>query len=124
MKEPTLADFDKLLREIAAIVLERVQGSMKRKKWVRAIYDARSDGIGGRLGKLRVEMPNGSTITSLNMGVDALVRVNRLWSMREKVFPEIWHGLKMVIFPNGKCETEFNYDPDCFYDATFIDITK
>ena len=38
------------------------------------------------------------------------------------MFPDKWFGFNLTISPDGKCETEFNYDPDCINDPTFYDV--
>jgi hypothetical protein len=37
------------------------------------------------------------------------------------VFPKKWYGVKIIVYPDGKCETEFNHDPECAFEATFLE---
>ena len=47
-----------------------------------------------------------------------------IWAAKDKLFPQKWYGLKMTIFPNGKCEVEYNYDPDSINNPTFYDVDE
>jgi hypothetical protein len=38
-----------------------------------------------------------------------------------ELFLDQWYGLKLLINPDGKCEVEFNYDPECALDETFFE---
>jgi hypothetical protein len=36
--------------------------------------------------------------------------LGELWEMKPKLFPKPWYGIKITIYPDGKFDTEYDYD--------------
>jgi hypothetical protein len=121
-KRPTLEDFQKLLHEIARALMAEVECEQKGKPWTRAYMDVRGSVTGtSRLKKFRIDLPDGSVIDTLNPPHETTQLLYKVWRIKGKVFADKWYGIKVVIYPDGKCETEFNYDSECANGLEFFD---
>jgi hypothetical protein len=44
------------------------------------------------------------------------------WRLQKGLFPRTWYGIAVRLYPDGKYETEYNFDPDCIAnDTAFMD---
>lgn len=119
-KKYNIDTFNEALGGISSTLLGLVISEV-RKKWKLAYLDVRSaPGSTALIHKIRVKLADGSIENSLNTPMDVVMSLLSLWKKKAKLFPEEWYGLKIVILPDGKTETEFNYDPECAGDETFF----
>src|SRR5208337_2445380 len=104
------------------LLIAEVKREMKQTAWKIAYLDVRSSAVGtSRLSKFRVAMPDGSLVSSLSKPARVVLLLSDLWELQQKLFPEKWYGLVLTVYPDGKCETEFNYDPKCIGDPKFFE---
>ena len=52
---------------------------------------------------------------------EVLTLFAELWNLRDTAFPDRWYGLTITVYPNGKSESAFSYDPDCALDEAFFE---
>ncbi len=124
-KVPTIEDFQKILNAIASALMTKVESELKGKPWTAAYLDVRGSAIGtSALEKFRIELPDGSVIATLGPPYETGQMLLKAWKIKDKVFPDKWYGIKVVIYPGGKCQTEFNYDSKCVSDPNFFDFPK
>jgi len=113
----------KSVEEIATSLRELVVRERKGRKWEYAFAEARwsPDPDEGSVRKAR--------ITPATKGKEKLVTLDTpvafgdmLESARathQKTGDKTWYGLTIIVYPDGKVETEFNYDPKCQADLAF-----
>jgi hypothetical protein len=90
-----------------------------RKKWARALLDARYWPDGGNVKMVRVRPARGPAVfpeptAAIDRGADDLWRRQRGAGR--------WFGLALTVTPAGECRVEYNYDPDCAYDEPSYDV--
>jgi hypothetical protein len=112
--------FNEVLQEIAAEIMAAIKAELKKKKWKVGFLDVRfCDDFGRYISKTRVELRNGE-LQSLDEPEPVSEMIHEAWELRAEPIPGKWYGLKVLLFPNGECKTEFNDDPDCSDDETFF----
>jgi hypothetical protein len=119
-KKPSLDEFNQHMANIAAMLIPFVNAEIKDKHWKLAYLDSRSAGPGAQFKKLRVELSDGTVCSSLSTPMDATMTLHKALRIKDKVFDRKWHGIKLIVRPDGKYETQFNYDPDCASDPQFL----
>ena len=115
-------EFQAILNEAAALLLEAVKEEIGEKSWVRAVDDRRWFPDGSFIGKTRIHLEKEGVIHSLHFPRESKRLVDRLWEGQAGLFADKWYGLNLIVYPDGKCETVFNYDPNCGNDPTFFDM--
>jgi hypothetical protein len=126
-KKQLLAEFNAMLHEMAALILDKVKSEVRRKKWKYAFWDVRSPvGGGSCISKLRVVLPDGNMFVCPTLVAPPTVRFQFLdmLDVKDQIFRDKWYGLKLILSPDGKCQTEFNDDPNCINDPTFYDVDE
>jgi len=119
------ANAEAIMRDMAAILFRGLAASLGEAPVKHAFADIRQGDDGGMISKVRLVRPDGSIESS--PGDDAFVPsevltlFEELWDLRDTAFPDRWYGLTINIFPDGKSEFEFNYDPDCALDDAFFE---
>lgn len=122
-KKVTLDQFHGMLQEMAAAALSEIKSQIGKKKWKLGFVDIRAPVQGTSwMHKLRVELSDKTIVRSLDAPVGVIALLTKVWDAKDKLFPQKWYGLKLTVFPDGKCETEFNYDADCINDPDFFDV--
>lgn len=124
-KRLTKADCDNVLQEIGNILFRDVQTEMGTKEWSYAFVDIRGSST-CRIHKLRLVLPDGSKTALLDTPLENVPIVIddlflAVWKTKDKVYPHKWHGLKLLVYPDGRSEVKFNYDAKCAQDPTFFD---
>jgi hypothetical protein len=114
-----------IMRDMAAILFRGFAALMEGKAWKEGFADIRRlPDEPTMISKARVVLPDGS-LQSPSRDALSLTEVrNRfeeLWGTRDAASPNAWYGLKIIIQPDGKCQIEFNYDPDCAADTAFFE---
>ncbi len=100
---------------------------MHGKQWDHAFLDTRRPATcTTQIYKLRMVSPDGSVYSLLDTPLEdpppeVMDLIHDLWGIKDEAFPDKWYGLKFKVFPSGKCEVRFNYDPECALDPTFFD---
>jgi hypothetical protein len=114
-----------LMRDMVAILFQGFVVSMEGKPWKEGFADIRRPENGSTVvSKAQVVLPDGSLKSPSRDAVDLTEVRNRfeeLWDTRDTESPHVWYGLKIAVHPDGKCQIEFNYDPDCASDRTFFE---
>ena len=115
-----------IMREMAAILFRGFAASMGEAPVKQAFADIRrADDDPTMISKARLVRPDGSIEPP--PGDDAFVPsevltlFEELWDLRDTAFPDRWYGLTITVFPDGKSEFAFNYDPDCALDDAFFE---
>jgi hypothetical protein len=115
-----------IMRDMAAILFRGLAASMGEAPVKHAFADIRrADDDPGMISKVRLVRPDGSIGSP--SGYDAyvpsevLTLFEELWDLRDTAFPDRWYGLTITVFPDGKSEFDFNYDPDCALDDAFFE---
>ncbi len=129
VENPTLADFNEMIARVAELVLTAVEKKMQEKKvklkdrrWNYAYADIRWSSNGGfQAEKLRVILPDNTVFPGVRLPAAASELFEDAYALRDKIFSEKWHGLKLTVHPDGKCELDFNYDSNCASDPHFMD---
>jgi hypothetical protein len=119
-KKLSIEYFNERIDELAAMLLRLVDTEMGRRKWKLAYLDYRSAGKGARFGMIRVELPDGTMVSSLPRPTEIADVLRDVWNMKDKVFKPKWHGMKLVTHPDGKHDITYNYDPKCGSDPVFL----
>jgi hypothetical protein len=122
-------DFQTILDEVAAMLIEEVRAEMADKAWRSLFYDYRREASGDmRISKLRIVLPDGKLsfldeppIEKIPVEGRLAPLFNKLWKIRGTAFADKWYGIKITIQADGKCEVDFDYDPECVADPTFFD---
>jgi hypothetical protein len=113
-----------LMRDMAAILFQGFVASMGAEPWKEGFADIRRpENEPTIVSKARVVLPDGSLKTPSRGALDLTEVRNRfeeLWSTRDTASPNTWYGLKIILQPDGQCQIEFNYDPDCAVDPAFF----
>ena len=120
------------MREMAAILFRGLaaasmsEASLREAPVKHAFADIRrADDDPTMISKARLVRPDGSIEPP--PGDDAFVPsevltlFEELWDLRDTAFPDRWYGLAITLFPDGKSEFAFNYDPDCALDDAFFE---
>src|SRR5437763_1114466 len=122
-----LNDFQERMDQISKELFDGISAAMTPKPWKCGYVDMRwTKQSGTQFSKLRVILPDG-TISALldtpfeNVPTQMANTLHDIWKSRTKVFPEKWYGLKLIVFPDGKCELKLDYSPECSVDPTFYD---
>jgi len=124
-RKPTFKQFNGILQQMAGLVLSTVESELKKKKWRLAFIDARAPVEGGScISKLRVILTDGSIIRTMDAPAQVNFRFLEVLDIKDQLFPDRWYGFKLTIFPDGKCETEFNYNANCVNDPDFYDVDE
>jgi hypothetical protein len=120
------AGAEDIMRDMAAILFRGLAASMGEGPVKQAFADIRrADDDPGMISKVRLVRPDGSIGSP--SGYDAyvpsevLTLFEELWDLRDTAFPDRWYGLTITVFPDGKSEFDFNYDPDCALDDAFFE---
>jgi hypothetical protein len=104
------------LRPLAGVI--HAAAVAEGQPWVAAVLDARFDGAGGFIDKIRVERADGST-GAPTLPVEGTLALIALGQDRP-TGTDRWHGLILRVTAEGECEMRFNYDPACADDAEFF----
>jgi hypothetical protein len=107
----TLEAFHSIIEQLAVMLLEAVNAEAK-DGWVAARFYTR-----GNFHKLRVERPDGS-IHGFHPPVEIDELLFQIWDYKDQAFEKKWHGLRLTVYPNGKCEIDFSYEEN---DPGFFD---
>ena len=107
------------LREITLLIFDSVS-TKHRDAWQMALFDVRRDpsGEAGHY-KLRVRKDE-SSIVSEYVPYGVMDHVRSLWKIRDQTLAGMWFGLRITIFPGGRCDTAFIYDPGTIDDESFF----
>jgi hypothetical protein len=124
-EKATMDEFNGIVAEVATSLLTQVKDNLQKNNWKVAFLDAREPPKGGSgISKFRVELQDGTVIRTFKASG---VTIGRFWDafdIRDALFPKKWYGFTLTIFPDGKHNTEFNYDPDCVNDPDFYDVDE
>jgi hypothetical protein len=119
--------FNTLIKKVAEVLVQEISNEEKAKGWTFAFVDIRSpaDAPETRVGKLRIAFKDKPASGLLDSSVEQppyevkdLFR--ELWPTRPS-FEKMWYGLTVKVFPDGKYNVEFNYDPKCSSDPKFFE---
>jgi hypothetical protein len=115
--------FDTLIKRIAEILVQEINNEEKAKGWSFAFVDIR--GSNTRVSKLRIAFKDKAAATLRDSSVRRTPGelgdlFDELWPTRPS-FGKMWYGLKVTVFPDGKYNVEFNYDPKCSSDTKFFE---
>lgn len=112
-----------VLDQIANVLLVATQEEMGGDTWDLAFLDVRGSATSQSLSeKYRIKRADGSLINTLDSPDDLMLPLREVFNLRDEVCPDKkWYGLLVTVFPDKKCEVEFNYDPNCKNDKTFYD---
>jgi hypothetical protein len=119
-----LESFQSGLETASATLYEAVVAAVAARNWTKAYFDSRAgeDDLSSAVGKLRVQMADGT----LNKSISTPVSIRKfLMSARDamsRLFPQRWYGIRITIYPDKRCEVDYNYDPKCLADPQFIDF--
>jgi len=116
--------FDTLIKRIAEVLVQEISKEEKAKGWTFAFVDIRGD-VDSKVSKLRIALKDCLAQTLLDSSVEHTpTEVKRLfrkvWETQAS-FDKEWYGLKVTVFPGGKYDVEFNYDPKCSSDPKFFE---
>ena len=118
-----MTEFNKCVRNIAGYIADGIGVELGKRKWLSAYLDVRSEEeADSRLMKLRIVGGDGKIIKTVDPPPSVHSPLAQIWQEKDEIFPEKWFGLKITVFPDGNCETQINYDPDCVSDRSFFDI--
>jgi hypothetical protein len=108
-----------LLRRLAESVLAAAKPTIKgRKRWNAVLVDMRCEADGKSFNhKIRVEYRDG-TLGSVRTPVDVATHLIALADSRPRG-ADRWYGMLFRVSPQGRCETQFNYDAHCAEDESF-----
>jgi hypothetical protein len=127
MAQPQQELFNTLIKKIAEVLVQEISNEEKAKGWTFAFVDIRSpaDDPETRVGKLRIAFKGAAASTLLDSSVqrppyEVKDLFRELWPTRPS-FEKMWYGLKVTVFPDGKYNVEFNYDPECSCDPKFFE---
>jgi hypothetical protein len=114
--------FNQVLVAIAEDMMAAIHDRWKDDaQWTDALLDVRYAPDGGtQLVKFRVRLPNG-TLQSVRESANVTLLFQELWDLHDRTLAHGWYGVKFVVLPNGECQTEFDYDPNCINDPHFFD---
>ncbi|MDB4778269.1 hypothetical protein OAG68_02315 [bacterium] len=113
-----LKEFEVLLKQLAALLRQRIEEELT-EQWSLVSLDARYDGEGGVLTKIRAAKANDELVSlKTNNPIDLLLI--SLDNFRSASGPE-WFGILMTISPSLECSVDFNYDSKCEQDPAFFD---
>jgi hypothetical protein len=122
--QPALERFNAMLQEVAQSTLAQVKKHFSKERWKLAFLDVRAAAQGGSwVDKLRVVLPDGTIRGIRGPKGQGSLFIN-IWALRGQLFANPWYGFNLTVFPDGKCKTEFNYDPDCVNDPDFYDVDE
>lgn len=109
---------EELVRELGEALYQ--QGNVELgNQWKKITLDARYDHTGGVLGKIRAVTDRGETVSVKSDDIINLLLIS-LDDCRDSVGLE-WYGLLMTVTSSMECMMDFNYDPNCEQDTTFLE---
>ena len=112
---------EKLTAEINTGLSDNKWG-LTTSEWKFACVDIRWTLDGNTsVSKLRIGLPGGAIFAHLSFSIDVDSLFEEAYQMKDKVFPDKWYGLVMTLHPDGKCQLDYNYDPNCSDDPSFFD---
>jgi hypothetical protein len=119
------AGAEDIMRDMAAILSRGLAASIGEGPVKQAFADIRrADDDPTMISKVRLVRPDGSIESPPDDAFDKTEVLNlfeQLWDLRDTAFPDRWYGLTITVFPDGKSEFEFSYDPDCALDEAFFE---
>jgi hypothetical protein len=120
------AGAENIMREMVAILFRGLAASMGEAPVKHAFADIRrADDDPTMISRVRLVRPDGSLEApaddSAFVPSEVLTLFEELWDLRDTAFPDRWYGLTIIVFPDGKSEFEFSYDPDCALDDAFFE---
>jgi len=120
------AGAENIMRDMAAILFRGLAASMGELPVKHAFADIRrADDDPTMISKVRLVRPDGSVEPpaddSAFVPSEVLTLFEELWDLRDTAFPDRWYGLTITVFPDGKSEFAFSYDPDCALDDAFFE---
>jgi hypothetical protein len=120
------ANAETIMRDMAAILFRGLVASMGEMSVKHAFADIRrADDDPTMISKVRLVRPDGAIESpprhAARTPTEVLTLFEELWELRDTAFPDRWYGLTITLFPDGKSEFAFNYDPDCALDDAFFD---
>jgi hypothetical protein len=109
------ARFHKLLKQIVNMMLGTVEEALGTTPWTFAFILERQAGVDSevRAGKLRVQVPGEAELKWLRQPLEYAHLMSELWKLKTEIFPKPWYAMKLTFYPDGKFETEYDYNPDC-----------
>jgi hypothetical protein len=114
--------FDGILAKIANVLQDATASLMGDQSWKYAFAETLYPPTGawtGGLQKFRVVLFDGSLASEdISTPKEAKHLINEAWDIQAGLFPQTWYGLKIKVYPDGKYETEFDFDPDCLEKKT------
>jgi hypothetical protein len=119
------ASAEAIMQDMAAILFRGLAASKGEAPVKQAFADIRrAPDEPTMISKVRLVRPDGSIESPPRNAFDLTEVRNlfrELWDLRDTAFPDRWYGLTITVFPDGKSEFEFNYDPDCALDDAFFE---
>lgn len=114
---------EETIEEIATALRKLVDKERKGRKWEYAFAEVRwsPDRDEGSVRKARIA-PTGKRkgkLVTLNTSIALGDMLESARAIHEKACDKMWYGLKVTVYPDGKVDTEFNYDPECQADLAF-----
>jgi hypothetical protein len=116
-----LQEFNQKLQEAISLLMGAVQEELGDKPWTFCVLDIRWYPDSSRKSKTRVHLPKAGQLHFMHTPIEVLYLLDDAWALMDKAFSDKWYGLKITVYPEGKAETEFNYDPKCLSDPTFFE---
>ena len=106
-----------IYHEIAGLLHASARQLAGRKPWAMAFIDERFEpsGSGVSLGRCRVQLKDGTWLTDIDPPRGSAVLSLEAFDLRTAELPEKerWYGVLVTVYPDGRCEVAFDYDPDC-----------
>jgi len=119
-RESQLQEYQAYMNEAASAFLEAVQDKMCEQPWETAIGDIRWFPDGSNIFKTRIRVPDSQELVSVKTPTGMIWTLSDAWRMQPTLFADVWYGLLLMVYPDGRCETKFNYDPNCGNDPSFF----
>jgi len=90
--------------------------------WKTALISRRFSSDGSSMGKLRIELPKGDWDKSQRISIKVLDIIDNTWEkMNKKKKHKVFYGFQIAINSDGSHKIEYNYDPNCIDDPSFVD---
>ena len=111
-------EFDGMVKQLGNALHTRVEQELAGR-WNSLTLDARYDGDGGVLAKIRAKLPDREDVSIKTDNAIDLLLIS-LDGYRSVVGPE-WYGVKLTISPAMDCTLDLNYDSECEQDESFFE---
>ncbi len=112
------AEFEGMLKQLGGALFDRVEQQLPAG-WNSLTLDARYDGNGGFLSKIRAIATDGEVISILPHNAIDLLLIS-LDGFRDAAGDE-WYCMEFTVSPAMQCTVDFNYEPTCEQDESFFE---